>query len=70
MTGGPGMPTRRGLVLGAGALAAMPPWRPARAADAQERHGLSSFGELKYGADFAHFDYVNPMAPRGGRFSA
>lgn len=30
-------------------------------------HGLSSFGDLKYGPDFKHFDYVNPTAPKGGR---
>jgi len=37
---------------------------------AQEfRHGLSTFGKLKYPADFKHFDYVNPDAPKGGRFS-
>ncbi len=29
-------------------------------------HGISAFGELKYPADFAHFDYVNPDAPKGG----
>lgn len=29
-------------------------------------HGLSAFGDLKYPPDFAHFDYVNPEAPRGG----
>ena len=29
-------------------------------------HGLSIFGELKYGPDFPHFDYVNPDAPKGG----
>ena len=29
-------------------------------------HGFSEFGELKYPAGFAHFDYVNPDAPRGG----
>jgi microcin C transport system substrate-binding protein len=29
-------------------------------------YGLSLFGELKYGADFSHFDYVNPDAPKGG----
>lgn len=34
---------------------------------AEPRHGLSSFGELKYPADFKHFDYVNPEAPKGGR---
>ena len=40
------------------------------AALAQEqdwRHGLSLFGELKYPADFAHYAYVNPNAPKGGR---
>jgi microcin C transport system substrate-binding protein len=31
------------------------------------RHGLSSFGELKYAPEFKHFDYVNPAAPKGGR---
>jgi microcin C transport system substrate-binding protein len=36
-------------------------------AAAEPRHGLSSFGELKYPADFKHFDYVNPAAPNGGR---
>ena len=35
--------------------------------DAEPRHGLSIFGELKYPADFKHFDYVNPDAPKGGR---
>ena len=30
------------------------------------RHGLSTFGELKYPAGFKHFDYVNPAAPKGG----
>ena len=34
-----------------------------------ETHGLSVFGDLKYPADFAHFDYVNPDAPKGGLFS-
>lgn len=36
-------------------------------AHAEPRHGLSVFGELKYGADFNHFDYVNPDAPKTGR---
>ncbi len=40
---------------------------PAAAADAAAwRHGLSLFGDLKYPADFRHFDYVNPAAPKGG----
>jgi microcin C transport system substrate-binding protein len=29
-------------------------------------HGLSLFGNLKYGPGFKHFDYVNPDAPKGG----
>jgi len=33
---------------------------------AQWSHGLSHYGALKYGADFSHFDYVNPQAPKGG----
>jgi len=32
-------------------------------------HGISTFGELKYPADFPYFDYVNPDAPKGGEFS-
>lgn len=38
-------------------------------ADAEPRHGLSVFGDLKYPAGFKHFDYVNPDAPKGGRAS-
>ena len=34
--------------------------------EAAPRHGLSTFGDLKYSADFAHFAYVNPAAPKGG----
>ena len=32
-------------------------------------HGISTFGELKYNADFQHLDYVNPNAPKGGEVS-
>jgi microcin C transport system substrate-binding protein len=40
---------------------------PARAEDGiTKSHGLSLFGDLKYGPDFKHFDYVNPDAPKGG----
>ena len=66
---------RRALVVTAGALAAvgLPRWQSfaaaAPAADEAERHGMSGFGDLKYPADFAHFDYVEPLAPRGGIFS-
>ena len=30
---------------------------------------MSAFGDLKYPADFPHFNYVNPNAPKGGVFS-
>lgn len=29
-------------------------------------HGIATHGDLKYPADFKHFDYVNPNAPQGG----
>ncbi|MFZ3082590.1 extracellular solute-binding protein [Rhodoferax ferrireducens] len=29
-------------------------------------HGYALWGDLKYGANFSHFDYVNPNAPKGG----
>ena len=35
----------------------------------QRSHGLSIFGDLKYGPDFKHFEYVNPNAPKGGRMA-
>ncbi|MEM9780987.1 MAG: extracellular solute-binding protein [Pseudomonadota bacterium] len=31
-----------------------------------EAHGIATHGSLKYPADFAHFDVVNPDAPKGG----
>ncbi len=30
-------------------------------------HGIAMHGDLKYPANFTHFDYVNPDAPKGGR---
>ena len=32
-------------------------------------HGYNFYGELEYPADFEHFDYVNPDAPKGGEFA-
>jgi microcin C transport system substrate-binding protein len=53
-----------GLVLprlfGAGARAA---------AGETDSHGLSIFGDLALPADFTHFPYVNPDAPKGGEIS-
>lgn len=45
----------------------------AEAADAQDNvtvsHGYNFFGELRYGPDYEHLDYVNPDAPQGGEMS-
>jgi len=64
---------RQALLISAGALAAnaiIPQIiGPAFAADERESHGLSAFGDLKYPADFQHFDYIDPNAPKGGVFS-
>ena len=60
---------RHVLGLGIAALAAAR-LRPAVAADAgTEAHGMAVFGDLKYPADFHHFEYINPAAPKGGVFS-
>ncbi|WP_296423165.1 extracellular solute-binding protein [Yoonia sp.] len=34
-----------------------------------ETHAYSNFGAVKYGPDFAHLDYVNPDAPKGGEIA-
>jgi len=61
--------TRRDvLVISAGALAGCLS-ATAAAADEIETHGISSFGDLKYSADFKHLEYVNVDAPKGGLFS-
>jgi microcin C transport system substrate-binding protein len=39
------------------------------ASAAERKHGLSAFGDLAYPADFEHFAYANPDAPKGGNFS-
>jgi microcin C transport system substrate-binding protein len=64
---------RQMLVLSTGAVAAPALLRfsdsAAVAAGETETHGISAFGDLKYPADFRHFDYVDPNAPKGGMFS-
>jgi microcin C transport system substrate-binding protein len=61
------------LIAGAGAAAAggiqHRGLAEAGAAEITESHGLSAFGDLAYPADFPHFSYVNPNAPKGGLFS-
>jgi len=62
--------TRRSALKLAGAAAALPLARPFAWAEGKTGlHGLSTFGDLKYGPDFPHFDYVNPDAPKGGRIN-
>jgi microcin C transport system substrate-binding protein len=66
--------TRRSALRSAAALAAgtlgsaagRAPIGRAQAADEIETYGLSSFGDLGLPADFKHFAYVNPDAPKGG----
>lgn len=62
----PRLSRRSVLTLAAGAAGAglLAP----RARAATESHGMSAFGDLKYPADFRHFDFVNPLAPKGGTF--
>jgi microcin C transport system substrate-binding protein len=52
------------LILGLAAWATA-----ARGQDTIVAHGISTFGDLKYAADFPHLDYVNPDAPKGGEIS-
>jgi microcin C transport system substrate-binding protein len=56
-----------GLSLGALSAASLQPVRSTEAG--LEAHGMSVFGDLKYGPDFHHFEYVNAAAPKGGTFS-
>ncbi|MYD97706.1 MAG: ABC transporter substrate-binding protein [Gammaproteobacteria bacterium] len=44
------------LLLAANCLAERPPYQ----------HGISLLHDLKYPIDFAHFEYTNPSAPKGG----
>ncbi|MGH7388319.1 MAG: extracellular solute-binding protein [Candidatus Rokuibacteriota bacterium] len=48
-------------------LAIAPAGPRAAPAPARPAHGLSMHGDLRYGPGFAHFDYVNPRAPKGGQ---
>jgi microcin C transport system substrate-binding protein len=58
---------RLGLSVGRPALAQEPQAAPAGAApEPHWRHGLALLDEPHYAADFKHFDYVNPSAPKAG----
>ncbi|MGQ0565438.1 MAG: extracellular solute-binding protein [Gemmobacter sp.] len=56
-------------MLGAGMLGLAAMATTARAETVITSHGISTFGDLKYPADFKHLDYVNPNAPKGGEIS-
>lgn len=66
--------TRRQMIatgLAAGGLSQAGPGAWARADDPRlgaglRSHGHSLIGDPKYPADFSHFEYVNPDAPKGG----
>jgi len=47
----------RFLFLVVSLLCSMPSWAA---------HAYAQFGDIKYPAGFAHFDYANPAAPKGG----
>jgi len=60
------------LIVGLAVAAGMARAQEAPAGGAAEvvvAHGISTFGELKYPADFPHLDYVNPEAPKGGEIA-
>jgi microcin C transport system substrate-binding protein len=66
--------SRREIIAGFGSAVALRAVR-ARADNAEQvvvdagrewRHGISLFDKLKYAADFKHFEYVNPQAPKAG----
>lgn len=64
--------SRRGFVALVGASFAaqfLPERAIAALATETPLHGISPFGELKYGPDFSHFDYASVDAPRGGTFN-
>lgn len=52
------------LLAGAMTLASLHPVL----AEEEWRHGGTLFGELKYDEGFAHYEHVNPDAPKGGTF--
>ena len=55
-------------LIGCGALLLFVALAPPSAAS-ERKHGLSAFGDLAYPANFDHFNYADPNAPKGGTFS-
>ena len=50
-----------GILLVSAGIAAT---QPLSAEEPKPAHGLAMHGDLKYGPDFKHFDYVDPNAPQ------
>ncbi|MFZ1815569.1 MAG: extracellular solute-binding protein [Rhizobiaceae bacterium] len=72
MTDPTGVMNRRTFTKGAAALAgaaAFPGFALAGNPVERPLHGLSAFGELKYGLGFEAFDFASPDAPKGGVFA-
>ena len=67
----PGLRRRDFLFAGASAFVAplLPGIAFADSPTGTPLHGLSAFGDLKYGPDFKHFEYANIDAPKGGTFN-
>ena len=63
-----GMPSRKSLApsLAAAALVALSCWTTVQAQEGEWHTTTSLVGGSKYGDDFAHYDYVNPDARKGG----
>ncbi len=61
--------SRRKVLALTGSAAALAIAPRAAIAQESEKHGISAFGDLKYPANFHHFDYVNASAPKSGTFS-
>lgn len=60
-------PTPAAQPAAGGTAAEKPEATAGGAAATYSGHGIAMHGDLKYGPGFAHFDYVNPKAPKGGR---
>jgi microcin C transport system substrate-binding protein len=59
--------TSRRTLLKLASLAPLMRVTPAWSQDKVFAHALSVYNDIKYKPDFAHFDYVNPAAPKGGK---
>ena len=56
-------------VAGAATVAALPSLALAANPTEKKLHGLSAFGDLKYPADYTHFEFAQLDAPKGGTFA-